>query len=380
MGNICSLLKCVTIFNNYEDWSTVCNGPKNKLNKWIGDIPLDNFKGMEKIKDLDYEKLMIRLIRGNIYDHQTVDEVIGNMRGRRPRLIRVSKCLDMQELNMYDRLQFLSIVYPRISRLEHGTTNGFHGFINLQKTKRFVFQKETSGSLDPFKDKVKHETEKKIMIFNHNTKSPEYKTHNEYKRISWDLGGITSVNVEHIMGWVGMRSEKITNYNIDEKVTIILKSLELNPEIHGWGLKKFIQSILESYKYIPYDGIDFYWHIYESPDNCHLIRNGNIPDLIKTEEDQEIFLKAINSISNFKETPLTHMEIFGDVRGNHKLVDYYDTVKDTNVYDTDKSIMLRNFYNEYTVVGNLSWVNSNINVKNINYEYKIPSKYDYKSF
>jgi len=357
----------------------VCNGPQNKLDKWIGDIPLDDLNGLEKIKDTDYKQLMIRLIRGNIFDHQTVDEVIGNMRGRRPRLIRVSKCLDIQSLSMYERLQFLSLVYPRISRLEHGTTSGFHGFINLQKTKRFVFQKETSGSLDAFKDKVKHETEKKIMIFNHNTKSPEYKTHNKYKRISWDLGGITAVNVENIMGWISMRREHITYYNIDEKVTIILKYLELEPEIHSWGLKKFIQSILESYKYIPY-GIDFYWHVYESPDKCHLIRNGNIPDLIKTKKDQEIFLNAINSISGFKENPLTHIEVFGDVRGNHKLVDHYDTVKDINVYDTDKSIMLRKFYNEYTVVGNFTWANSNINMKNINYEYKIPSIYDYKSF
>lgn len=378
MGCFYSIVECFDCMTNRaEVWPEVCEDPDNKLDRWMGSLPSYDFQGLEKIKYEPFQNLMMRLVKDNVIDFNTVDEVIGHNRNKRPRLIRISKKLDFSTLTLYERLQFLSLAYPRVARLETGNTSGFHGFINVQKTKRYVFAKEPTATLDIFHDKVKHTREKKIMVFNHNTRKPEYKTHNFEKRISWDVGGITTVKIAQVMSWFYIRHESINKNNIDEKTNKLLKNLELDADRYFWGLKKFIQSILESYKSLPSRGLDFYWHIYESSDICHLIRNGNIPDLLKNENDKRIFVESINKIPFFENNPVTFMDIFGDERGNHKLIRHDETYFDTSVFDCQRSVMLRKFYNEYTVVGNYTWANSNINIKNINSEYTIPNGMDY---
>ena len=104
-----------------------------------------------------------------------------------------------------------------------------------------------------------------------------------------------------------------------------------------------------------------------------MIRNGNIPDLIKNENDKRIFVESINKIPFFANNPVTFTGYFGDERGNHKLIRHDETYLSTSVFDCQRSVMLRKFYNEYTVIGNYTWVDSNINIRNINSEYTIPN-------
>ena len=42
--------------------------------------------------------------------------------------------------------------YPRISKLEHGYTFGYHGFIHLKKRKRIVYQYDIDNTKDNYKD------------------------------------------------------------------------------------------------------------------------------------------------------------------------------------------------------------------------------------
>lgn len=362
------------------DWIDVNkSGDKNVLNEWMGTIPEDNFKGVSKIFDKKYEQLMLKLLNkeNSVFTHKAINEIIGDTIKNRPRLVRVGKSENISEHSLYEKLQFLSISYPKIMKLETGTSKGFHGFINLSKYKRIVFLNETNNTLDPFNNEIKHPTESKIKVFHHTNKSSQYIKHDLEKRISWDIGGITNVKVNNIIEWVNIKEVKITKNNIEEKSKELLQYLNLSSDINMWGLHKFIQSIIESYKTIPANGIGFFWKIYESPDICHMIRNGNIPDLIEDMEDKQIYLDAVNSISFFKDDPLTLIEIFGNDTGNGKLVEYYTTTKDISAFDSNKVIKLIVFYNEYSVIGNREWCNSNVNIKNINYEYLIPEKSSY---
>ena len=78
----------------------------------MGSLPSYDFQGLEKINYEPFQNLMMRLIKDNVIDFNTVDEVIGKNRNKRPRLIRVSKKLDFSTLSLYERLQFLSLTYP----------------------------------------------------------------------------------------------------------------------------------------------------------------------------------------------------------------------------------------------------------------------------
>ena len=66
------------------------------------------------------------------------------------------------------------------------------------------------------------------MVFNHNTRKPEYRKHNFQKRISWDVGGLTTIDVGQVMSWFYIRHETIKKNNIDEKIDKILENLELS--------------------------------------------------------------------------------------------------------------------------------------------------------
>ena len=59
-----------------------------------------------------------------------------------------------------------------------------------------------------------------------------------------------------------------------------------------------------------------------------------------------------SSIPEFKYHELTLTDIFGDERGNHKIVEYYELESFETAWDTPKIKTLRKFYNEYSVVGN----------------------------
>jgi hypothetical protein len=346
----------------------------------MGHVPesQNTINGLNKIKDKNYENMLVELSKDpkNIYYYYLVDEVIGNNRVKRPRLIRASKCLDINKLTLYQKLELLSTTYPRISKLEHGHTFGYHGFINLKKRKRIVYHYDIDNNKDNYKDATVHPNLNKIQIFNHSTKDMEYKTlNNNY--IAWDIGGITSMT-EKLKKYTTHSAMYIIKPNeILIKTKELLERFDMNTDYNIWGLSKFIQSIIESRKTIPPKGLYFNYIEYESPDKCMLIRNGNIPEILTTYKQKAIYLNALNSLPEFKYNELTLTDIFGDERGNHKIVEYYDPESFETAWDTPKIKTLRKLYNEYSVVGNNEWCNSNININNINNEYYIPSKVDY---
>jgi len=363
-------------------WDYICyNYSQQNINRWIGHVPesKNTIYGLNKIKDKNYENMLVELSKDpkNIHYYNLVDEVIGRNRVKRPRIIRASKCLDINKLSLYEKLELLSTTYPRISKLEHGHTFGYHGFIHLNKSKRIVYQYDIYNTKTNYKDETVHPTLDKIQIFNHNTKDMEYKTLNCNNYIAWDIGGITSMTKQ--LKEYNTRSAMyiIKPNNILIKTKELLERFEMDTAYNIWGLSKFIQSIMESRKIIPPEGLYFNYIEYNSPDKCMLIRNGNIPELLTTDEQKSIYLNALNSLPEFKYNKLTLIDIFGDERGNHRIVEYYDLENFETAWDTPKIITLRKLYNEYSVVGNDEWCNSNININNINTEYYIPSKNDY---
>ena len=359
---------------NEPEWSEVCHDPSSgRYKKWLGNPPKNTIMCLSKIKDINYQNLLVNLASQtkNTYSDDLVDEVIGVNRQKRPRLIRVSKRLDFSTLTLYEKLQFLSTDYPRVCKLESGHSSGYNGFIHLTKKKRVIYHRESVNNIHHFKEEMIHATESKINVFHHKTRRPEYKTINPEKYIAWDIGGITGVDRDRTLQWTNIMCYQIVPTNIEAMAASMLIRLKLPIKDHIWGLSKFIQSIVESYKTIPINGVQFRCNYYKSDDTCLLIRNGNVPEMIETENEKELYVDSINSLPEFVNNQLSYEDIFGDSNGNHKLVEHYDLNTYSSIYESDKCKLLKQFYNEYSVVGNHHWCNSNINYDNINTEYSL---------
>ena len=378
MGAIMSVLNKMGCFS--PTWEHICeNSSDDKLSRWMGSIPKDKdaLMGMSKIKDPNYNQLLVDLAKEptNIYNYDLVDEVIGKTRQKRPRLIRASKCLDITKFSMYSKLQFLSTTYPRISKLEHGHSVGYHGFTHMKKTKHVVFLCDTH--LSNYKEVAIDKMNNKLKVFHHGKKDAEYKTISFDKYIAWDVGGITSVSKEQLENYERKTGFLVKPDDIETSAKRMLEENGTATKYNIWSLTKFMQSIIETRKQVPSEGLMFCYMKYNSTDQCLLIRNGNVPEMLTTYEQKQIYIDGLNSLAEFKTHKLTHEDVFGDVRGNHKIVEYYDLENFKTAWDSYKMEKLRTFYNEYSVVGNTKWCNSNINIKNLNNEYQIPLRYQY---
>lgn len=155
------------------------------------------------------------------------------------------------------------------------------------------------------------------------------------------------MRIQYIDDFDYIKTLEVDRYTIKKVVYRVMKDFGYRDEHTRWGMEKFIQSLLESLKSA--DPITPYYSEYQSPDECYIIKNNKIPDLLTSRSDQDTFLNALNSLQEFKENPLSPDDVFCP-------------------YPPHK---LDRFNGEYTVIGNREWCNSNINWKNIEYEYKL---------
>jgi hypothetical protein len=352
MGQYMSYLTNTNNYNENVDSNSNINSSKWSLNcnieLWANinksdDFHLYNCDGIEKIKSDDFDELMVRLLNKNIIDYSIIYTLLDDIQLNSDTTISMYNKLN----NIYDKQLCTS-------------------FINMKKNKKYIFECEENTSLSKFKSDLIHPSKPKLYVFNHSKKTGEYVTHDEIKHISYDIGGVTNVSKTQIKLWE--KEQNITyitinNLNLDEKVSEILRQINILNDYNLWGLSYFIKSLLDSYTVFPENGIKIGFTHVVSPDDCFIIKNSSITHLINNDKDRQIFIDGLNTLSYFNDSKLTIDDVFR----------YNESINKTKMDGLTK------FYSNYTVVGNYKWCNSNINKSNINYEYTLPEKHNYIS-
>ena len=358
------------------------------IKKWITKLPKKDEKYY--ILDDNYYELLTNLIKNtnNILDDSIIDEVIGKERHKNPRLIRLSKTLHFNNKSLYDRLHFLSIIYPKVHKLLNGFTRGYHGFTKVYK-KSYVISYIGSNE---FKKSLIDE-DGKVCVFNHDIRKGVYLKHNDIFKISWEIDSIRSLDINKIQYLRKCQSEgdskinssykKIISINSKNKkrsVINILNDLNIYNDYNYLNLLKFIDCVFESsLKKLKSDNLEFTYYIYSDYVPNYIIRNGNIPDILTKEEEKKIFLNSINSLECFNKDNVSYLDVYGNDQGYYKLVDYYETIIAEHVNTKMKNLI--EFYNNYSMVSDII-SDSNITEINLNQSYTLTPleslEFDYK--
>ena len=332
-------------------WTNAIKDLKH-LQQWNSDKPINTYNGLEKIRDKKYEDLILSLFKNTDNSLSFKTGLYINLFLTTTFTFFVYLTTGYVVIAYLYIIYFIMIIHREINSnidlslcFENDYINYFvPPFIRVNKTKRNVFH-FSENMMENFKDEIKNKDSTKLCLFNYITGNPDYIKHKKEKYASWDIGGITNVNAQDICNFNFIYSIQITDLNIKEQVEKIATKLGYYDDYSKWGMEKFIQSILDGYKTLPKDGIKIYYSEYDSPDDCYIIKNSRIPDIIKDERDLTTLVNVINSFPEYKSNFIC-----------------------TNDLYEKRYYFHRKFFDEYTIVGNGSWCNSNINKRNTRYE------------
>ena len=339
---------CISCKKEKKQWPVVCFN-ENYI-KWSGNMPKIVLNNNFEISNMNYKYLLDNIVSSNIHSNIVINNVIGNSRNQNPRLIRISKLLNMKPKSLYYKLQFLSSAYPRVECLAKGLSEGFHGFTEVNK----IISEITYVDDDQFYPNVKKNSNE-LFIFNPHNLAGEY---HKIKNISWNQDKINNTNFNKIKNII----QKKIMINNENKIDIenILKELNVNDEYNYWSSSTFINSIFESKINFDNKSLKFIIHKYIST-KYYIIRNGNIPQLLNFSQ-KKLFLNYINSLKYFKNDKLSFDEIFDT---HTSIINQYEDLKMQNKSDSEKIKNLRYFFNLYTIV-NENEFRSNLDVEEIN--------------
>jgi len=338
---------------------------KKKKKEWILVLNLiENPKYIyienDEIYDSNYFNILKNLLNDkNIIKEEVINQVIGNSRYKDPRLLRVAKLIKFENENLYDGLQFLSTIYPKVYQLLNGYTYGYHGFTKIYKKNYLV-----SFTDDRF-FKFNIDTDN-VYFFNqeYNIRTPV--EHNCINKLSWCSDSVKSINMTDIPNKYSKKIN-IKFSNIDTCINYILRDLGNYTKENYNTLNDFIKFIFRLCKKT-HKLLEFTFCAYTT--EHYVIRNGNIPDLIDSECEKQNFVSCVNTLDYFKDEKVSYMNIFGDTNRNYKLVDCYEKNTISN-FNTKKNKLIK-FYNDYTIFDKYDF-KSNLNKSNIIENYTLSS-------
>lgn len=344
-----------------SEWSLVCNG-EQKCKRWYETKPSDKYIGKEKINMLNYQELMINIFNRNTNHFTILEHFYTNalITFTYSIIVFIAYCIFSNSTIVKYLIIYLYVIYnSTILYKIHSYSNNIDAcfedeyirplipsFIKVKKTNKTVFY-FSDNTIDEFNENVLDETKTKIKLFNYITEKPELVKYDQENYVSWDIQGITNINSKMVDDFNYIKYIIVSHDNIDYAVSVIMNQFNYNDEETKWGLKMFIKSLQESLK--NGNEIKIYYSEYNSNDECYIIKNKRIAELLDGIHEAQIFVECINSVSS-----------------HHINVD--------DIYIPYAPPKLDDFYEEYTVIINNTWITSNINKRNIKYQYKIDCK------